>query len=204
MLPEEKARLLIDEKLKASPYSNIPFGEMNAEQAKEHFEWYKTQIPLRIEWLKKLAASDGLMDVFDFTPESLIPIWEWYEKKIAYRQLSEEEMQAEQSTHPEWMWDSIPDKDLSIDTLYYCVLLAAYFAEVVIRNTKGKVYWGYFTKPKNRVGLNEPTLLGFKFNKDLNPRTIVRVCTKKSGKEHKSSRLKDAYDTWTKKNLDMA
>ena len=58
--------------------------------------------------------------------------------------------------------------------------------------------WGYFTKPKNRFSVNEPVLLGFKDNDDLNPRLIVENCTRKSAKEKMDDRLLKIYNTWMK------
>ena len=188
----------MNREITSPPHDNLSFKEMKKKQAEEYFEWYVSQIPLKIELLEEIAASDGVKTVFDFTPESLIPIWEWHETKITYRQLTEEEIQAERNMHPEWMWDRIADRDLSFDTLYYCMALALYFAEVIIRNANGKVNWGFFSKPKNRMGVNEPTLLGFKCNQDLNPRRVLVNCTRKSAREFKSTRLKDAYDIWIK------
>ena len=46
------------------------------------------------------------------------------------------------------------------------------------------------------MSVNEPTLLGFKSDMDLNPRLIVLNCTRRSGKERLNTRLFDMYNTW--------
>ena len=44
----------------SSTYNNLSFKEMDEKQAREHFEWYVSQIPLKIELLEEIAASDGV------------------------------------------------------------------------------------------------------------------------------------------------
>lgn len=66
----------------------------------------------------------------------------------------------------------------------------------MIRNNTGKVYWGYFTKPKNRMSVKRPVLLGFKADKALDPRLIVVNCTGRSSEEFQKTRLYELYKTW--------
>lgn len=73
--------------------------------------------------------------------------------------------------------------------------VAIYFAEVFIRNNQ-TIQWGYFTMPKKRMSVNEPTLLGLKNGMDLNPRLIVINCTRHSSSGKKNTRLYDMYCTW--------
>ena len=46
------------------------------------------------------------------------------------------------------------------------------------------------------MSVNQPTLLGFKADMDLNPRLIVINCTRRSSKERNNNRLLDMYNTW--------
>lgn len=87
-------------------------------------------------------------------------------------------------------------RELSIKTMAYVLDIAMYFAEVMIRNTDGKVQWGYFTKPKNRMSVNEPVLLGFKYGDDLNPRHIIKNCALRSGEERQPERIFNIYNVW--------
>ena len=99
------------------------------------------------------------------------------------------------SKYPQWMIDHINDNDLSWETLMICMDVAIYFAEVIVKHNSS-IKWGYFTKPKKRASVNQPVLLGFKYDKDLNPRLIVENCTRHSGEEKKSTRLYDMYFIW--------
>ena len=179
------------------PFERVEFWEMNKKQAQEYFDWYLGQADYRVNLLLTAVKEDGVDADFDYSVESLLPLWEWYESKITYRKLDEAEYQARISRHPEWMKDDVSDTDLSWETLMYCMDVALYFAEGIIKHNSS-IYWGYFTKPKNRYGVNQPVLLGFKHNMDLNPRLIVTNCTRHSGREKLSSRLYDIYYTWMK------
>ena len=146
--------------------------------------------------LKKLLEEDGIVDILDYSAISLIPLWEWYENKIKIVPKDADEYQREISEYPEWMESEILTTKVSYETLKYSLDVSMYFAEVVIRNSDGKIKWGYFTSPKKRMSVNEPTLLGFKANMDLNPRLIILNCTRRSGREKLNTRLYDAFITW--------
>lgn len=105
-------------------------------------------------------------------------------------------MRQEFEERPEWMHKEIPKTKISIETWKFGMDIAIYFAEVIIKNSSGKVDWGYFTKPKNRNSVNQPVLLGFRADMDLNPRLIVTNCTRRSSRELQSTRLYEMYKTW--------
>lgn len=179
------------------PFERVEFEDMNKKQVQEYFDWYVGQVDYRISLLLNAIKEDGIDADFDYSIESLIPLWKWYEGKISYRELDESEYQLRISKHPEWMKEYIANKDLSWVTLMYCMDVALYFAKVVIKHNS-TIKWGYFTKPKNRADVNQPVLLGFKHDIDLNPRLIVENCTRRSSKERLSTRLYDMYYAWKK------
>ena len=179
------------------PFERVEFEKMNKKQVQEYFDWYTGQIDYRISLLLNAIKEDGIHADFDYSVESLIPLWEWYETKISYRELDDAEYQSRINNYPEWMKDYIADKDLSWNTLMYCMDVALYFAEVIIKHNT-TIRWSYFTKPKNRASVNQPVLLGFNYDKDLNPRLIVENCTRRSGREKLNTRLYDMYFTWMK------
>ena len=72
----------MNREITSPPHDNLSFKEMNKKQAEEYFEWYVSQIPLKIELLEEIAASDGVKTVFDFTPESLNILSETYKYKF--------------------------------------------------------------------------------------------------------------------------
>lgn len=179
-----------------SPFSHVRFIDMNKRDAQQYFDWFTSQVVHRIDILKSYIENDGLADLLDYSANSLIPLWEWYENKIEFVPKDEHEYKAEISSHPDWMQSEILTTKVSFETLKYALDISMYFAETIIRGSCGKIKWGYFTSPQNRMSVNEPTLLGFIGGMDLNPRLIVLNCTRRSGKERLNTRLYDMYNTW--------
>lgn len=178
------------------PFKHGEFVNMNKKEAQQYFDWYISQVKHRINILKKFVEKEGLENVLDYSADSFIPLWEWYEKKIEFVQKDVEEYKSEVSKYPNWMQSEILTTKVSFETLKYALDISMYFAESIIRNSGGKIKWGYFTSPKKRMSVNEPTLLGFKGNMDLNPRLVVLNCTRRSGKGKLNTRLIEMYNIW--------
>ncbi len=178
------------------PFEHKEFQSMKKKEAGEYFEWYVSQRERRIEILRKYVQNEDEDVIFDYTPDSLIALWTWYEKKIQIVKKNREELECQMSRYPSWMHNEIARTKISLDTLKYGMDIAIYFAEVIIRSCDGNVQWGYFTSPPKRMSVNEPTLLGFKEDMDLNPRLIVINCTRRSSVESNVNRLFDMYNTW--------
>ena len=169
-------------------------------EAEQYFQWYLGQREERIEYLKDMVQQERKDVLFDYTPESLIKIWEWYEGKIVIEPRPLEEIEKERARELEWMQEYVPEEQLSLKTWDIAMDIAIYFAEVMVRNNASKVYWGYFTKPKNKVSVNMPVLLGFKDGVELDPRAIVVNCTRHSAEESNYNRLYEVYEIWLKYN----
>ena len=152
----------------------------------------------RIEMLEEYVHNAGVDIDFDYSPESLIPLWRWYETIIVSEKKTEEEIAAEKKNMPEWLHSQISEEKISMNTLKFGMDIAIYFAEVMIRNSDGKLHWGYVTKPKNYINVNRPVVSGFKAGKDLNPSRTVYVLTLKSKEEKNEKRLYDRYYVWQK------
>ncbi len=176
------------------PFEVMDFMEMNQKQVKEYFDWYTGQINHRISLLYNTIKADSGITL-DYSINSLIPLWNWYEDKISYRKLEDIEFEKILNKYPNWMKEYVNNMNLSWETLTYCMDIALYFAEVIIKHNN-TIYWGYFTKPRNRADVNQPVLLGFKYDKNLNPRLILENCTRRSGRERLKTRLYDMYYTW--------
>lgn len=183
-------------KLMIPPFEFKGFDNMNKKQAEEYFQWYLSQIAYRIEVLSDYVQKDGVKVKFDYSVESLIPIWEWYQSKIILESKTEEELEKDKERYPKWMEDEISKTKISLETWKFGMDIAIYFAETVIENNNGKIYWGYFTKPKNRMSVNRPVLLGFMADMDLDPCLIVENCTRKSSRELQKTILYDMYNVW--------
>lgn len=166
-------------------------------EAEQYFRWYLEQREERIEYLQNSVYQEREDISFDFTPESLIKIWEWYEGKIIVELRSPEEIAKERAEEPEWMQASIAEEQLSLKTWDITKDIAIYFAEVMVRNNAPKIYWGYYTKPRNLVSVNMPVLLGFKRGA-LDPRAIVENCTRHSIDKSDYNKPYETYNMRTK------
>lgn len=175
------------------PFKFHQFDELSKKQADIFYKWYVGQISHRIDVLKKYVHSEEKEIAFDFSPESLIPLWEWFEQKIVIEKKTEEELKNEYDRYPDWMYDEISKTKISMETLDIGMDIAIYFAEVIRKQYPEKIDWGYFTKPKNQMYVNQPVLLGFRADIPLCPTQIVKVCIWKSSENAKKTRLYDVY-----------
>lgn len=64
--------------LDIDPYPGMPFEEFSKEQAKEYFEWYMSRIGHRIQVLEQYVRWEGFEIAFDYSPDSLVPLWECF------------------------------------------------------------------------------------------------------------------------------
>ena len=181
-----------------SPVKNYDFFEFTKEEAKIYFNWYMEEKGHRIEMLEEYVHNAGVDIDFDYSPESLIPLWRWYETIIVSEKKTEEEIEKEKMKMPEWLHSQISEEKISMNTLKFGMDIAIYFAEVMIRNSDGKLHWGYVTKPKNYINVNRPVVSGFKAGKELDPSRVVYILTLSSEEEKNEKRLYDRYYVWQK------
>lgn len=178
------------------PYIGVPFEEFSKEQAEEYFQCHMSQVDHRIEVLARYVKKEGFKIEFDYSPESLIPLWEWYEGHIVLEKKSRKEYRQELKQYPEWVHEDIKPTRISMKkTMVFGSDIAIYFGEVVCKNSDGKIFWGYFTG-KKLASVNRPVLMGFKGNDYMDPQTIVYNCTLISSERKNKQILFDKYNVW--------
>lgn len=136
----------------------------------------------------------------DKSPESLIPLWGWFEEQIEWVEKSEKEIHDEIQEKPNWMREIIlqSTKKMTILTMALANDIAKYFGETIVHNNPN-IRWGYLLKPAKLDGVKQPILLGFKGDVSMNPRGIVHVCILKSSRQKNKMKLNETYTNW----LDM-
>ena len=181
-----------------SPIDKDSFDEFTKKEASIYFEWYMNSIDKRIKYLENYINAGGNSIVMDYGVDSLVSVWGWYEKTIKVEHFTQIELKKEAMKYPDWLRDEIMSDDTKIadETLAICSDLAIYFAEVLRRNKSDILYWGYYTKPKNRMSVNEPVLLGFVKGTELDPRRVLYNCTLHSIEKSDENMLKDLYYIW--------
>lgn len=183
-----------------SPVKKDSFDDFSKEEAVIYFQWYTENICERIQHLQNYIDLDNPLIKLDFSVASLVSVWEWYEKKIKVEHYKKRELKKEAKKYPDWLREEIlsDNTKIAINTLAVCDDLAVYFAEVLRRENADTLYWGYFTKPKNRMSVNEPVLLGFVKEIEMNPRRVLYHCTLQSIRKPDKNILFDLYHTWMK------
>ncbi|QYK66307.1 hypothetical protein [Paenibacillus sp. S02] len=85
-------------KLMQPPFDMKEYSEMSKNEAKKHFNWFKQQIPSRLEQLGAFSQIH-----LDYTDRSLIDIWEWYLGNIQIQSKSASELEEEHPETEEWL-----------------------------------------------------------------------------------------------------
>lgn len=166
----------------APPFEMKPFEEMNKKEAKQHFDWYISQIPERIEVLKELTEHKISLD---YSKESLIPLFDWYLSQVTIYKLSDKEIEAELEDlrqYPDFVYKDEKESLLANPVEFkkedyaLAIDIAIYYAETIIKNYP-QVKWTFFTKPKSFVYLNEPILSNGdnEIFYERNPRILLKV-----------------------------
>ena len=173
-----------------------PFEEFNQDQVEEYFQWHMSQIGHRISVLNQYIGDEGVKIELDYSSESLIPLWKWYEKHIVVERVPLREYIGELRSSPKWMKRYVPRTKISLmKTFGFGADIAIYFAETVRKNSEEKISWGYFTRPKVE-GYNRPVLKGFKGKMTMNPDRIIYICTLESAEKRRETRLLETYNVW--------
>ena len=100
---------------------------------------------------------------------------------------------------PKWLHEYIVagKYKLTTESLSIGMDVAIYLGEVFVHEFP-QIYWGFFTKPKSRVSVNEPVLLGFENGLDMNPRRIVDTLMWQCANGKSSEGLYEVFEIWSK------
>ena len=184
--------------MQVPPFEIETFEKLSAKQAKDIFHWYIGEIPFRLKQLQEYLDTETNNSIM-LTKEidTLSPLWKWFCNTIQTREKTAAEIQEELLNTPEWLHPVVRSKKEkpTYETLAVAMDIAIYFAEVIIHHNPC-IQWGYFTRPKSRVSVNEPTLVGFSDGMDLNPRLIVNNLLLKHIRTQETKDLKAVYDIW--------
>lgn len=181
-------------------FDNYAFFELTPKQAKEYFLWYTSEIPNRIALLWEYMKQDRPeTEPFDYSPESFLPLWEWYETKIERVPMSKKEIEYQVTQYPKWIENEIR-KEVIIkytdETLSLALDISIYLGETVLKNYPN-LYWGYRTNPRNEFSANRPVILKLLGKRPyFNPSRIVFVLMVKFCKGDNENSLYDLYRYW--------
>jgi hypothetical protein len=157
----------------------LDFSALTDEEAQRFFEEFTATAPERVAALRGEVGEAAL----DFSPESLVPLWEWFVRREGSRRDRGGEL-------PAWYLADPPElaaQRLSPATLRDVDAIGRYLGEVLLRNVEGAA-WGIGKLPKRMkyVYQNRPVVkLG---DSDVEPVSIayslaVRVVLMDTGRE---------------------
>lgn len=179
-------------------FDNYAFFELTPKQAKEYFLWYKSEIPNRIALLWEYMKQERPeMEPFDYSPESLIPLWEWYETKIEQVPMTAKEIESRVRIFPKYLESEIRKntKKFTDKTLSLALDISIYLGEVVVKNHP-HLRWNYRTRPKREVSVYRPVIDGLNYKMTFEPTRIVFVQMLKSVEKQNINHLYHIYCHW--------
>lgn len=126
-------------------------------------------------------------------------MWSWLVANIQLQELTESDLKESLDAVPKWLHEYIVagKYKLTTESLSIGMDVAIYLGEVFVHEFP-QIYWGFFTKPKSRVSVNEPVLLGFENGLDMNPRRIVDTLMWQCANGKSSEGLYEAFEIWSK------
>lgn len=179
------------------PFEIIPFQNMSKKQADQYYRWFLVEKGNRVQLLEQYVTQFDDSIVLDYSIDSLVNLWRWFETQIEWEDKTEDELINERIIRPKEFKDVVPynKKKLTVLTSALCMDISIYFGEMIIANNP-TIYWGYKTSPKGLDGVNRPLLLGFSHGISVFPYTLIQVLTRKSSREKDEKRLYDLYLKW--------
>lgn len=177
-------------------FDHYAFFELTPKRAKEYFLWFEQQISDRIallwEYMKQERPDS---QPFDYSPESLLPLWEWYETKIKQIPMSKKEIEYKVSIKPKWMEENVRKNTMKFtdESLSLALDISTYLGETVVKNYPN-LHWGYFTRPRRELFARRPVILGLNGRVNyFGPSQSVFVCMIESSKKQDKDRLYNLY-----------
>ena len=176
------------------PFTLVPFEEMNRKQAMQYLNWYVQVMDERIAYLANHVHETGGDVIFDYSPESLDPLWEWFMPRVKLVPMSEEKRKEEMRGIKPWMVEDMPELGLEISSYTWRVMydITAYCGQVIVKNIP-ELHWGCLSKPKSLVGVNEPRLLGFPHKMSYYLWNAVDICRQESLEAQNSQGIYSIY-----------
>lgn len=137
----------------------LDFSQASKKTAETFFNEYVSKSNERIDCLFEFVKRNNVSVKKDFTPISLIPLWELVKNNIIIKQLSDNEILEKSLNLAPWFRDEKHITKTIIDESSSQLLidLSYYYAEVVIRNYNG-AKWSYFTNSRSYIDVNQPLI----------------------------------------------
>ena len=146
------------------------------EEAQEFYSWF---IRIKTERLSILASE--VQKIYpkwelDFTRNSLIKLYEWFKKKVAYRKMTSQESEqfkTQLAKTPLFVGVlNIPESTFTDETVSICFDIGIYLGEVLIENCVG-IKWTQKINSKNYIDYAQPIITTKVSKVPFNPRRVT-------------------------------
>lgn len=186
--------------LNALPFGSKTFNEMTRKEARAHFEWYLSQIPVRIPTLEKAICLSG--DKYhswkaDLSSDSLLLLGEWFAENITICPPDEnyiKKWQEKVEALPPRFRKLVPPPTYVL-TGRTCSLIidAGMYLGEVLRKRLPYLKWQLWTRKASFY--NKPVLVGCKSTIAYDPEGIVHIFVLRLiDNECEPSMLKEWFD----------
>jgi hypothetical protein len=136
------------------------FLELSREELRKYNDWFVAVIPERIGILESAVKKTPGYEswVANFDPSSLRGVGNWYMSKAKLRDRSEAELK---EIKARLLFDvSVPDKELTDETVAIAIDLGMYFGSVLIKNYPA-LNWDCHANDKKFADYGQPIIVGF-------------------------------------------
>jgi len=175
-----------------------PFLEMNKKEAQAYLDWFLSIKKERLRILNEAIKEDNNKEwKFNFEPNSLIPLFNWFKTVITVRDKTKEEIETEHAEIKGLLKGhiNVGDKTFTSKTVTICSDVGMYFGEVLRR--KKDLEWSFILNPKQSVEYAQPILTKKGVKIDLNPRRIMEnVAREVLDESFEENELIKLYKTW--------
>lgn len=174
------------------PAGHPTFRGMSREDARLFFDRYLNEAEPSLSLLKSSMSTAGAWPelAFDFSVDSLVPVWEYFLAHFTTQPRAEEELLGD----PDWIRPTVSKVGFTPMTKRLIAWISYYFAEVMLRCVP-QARWGI---AKSGAFKNRPILLGFKLD-GLHPLHLIEVQAWKAVKGNSTpSALRDLAQVWLK------
>ena len=153
-------------------------SKLKAKEAENLFNKYISDIPIRIMQLFYLTKEERDKIKLDFSPESLIPLWDWFERNSVFETTEIPFHKRNISTNYTSAYD-LPTPE----TYKTALCVSDYYGTVVIKNADQPLQWKYFVRFKKMPSVNQPVIFSDSGTWNMNPRAVIHDLILRSNEE---------------------
>ena len=145
-----------------------PFDKFTKAETEAYFNWFKDQIPRRVEYLQSFSGIH-----LDYTVNSLEAVWGWFLSIARIEKTTASKLKMIKNQIAALPFEirkavlSEQSQQFTLETEYILNDIAIYFGAVIIYNNP-KISWGYHREKRLDSFANMPILVGFE-DKDFTP-----------------------------------